>query len=108
MYVGKSAINKSFTTRDHSAAVTRDIVLDVCIFARFQVHCEVTPMRSFADFKLVMSRHRKESRGVPQAQCPRPWPMRKSVTARMNIFSRETLLRITVAMEQTPHQPQLL
>jgi len=46
--------------------------LDVCIFARFEVNCEVMPLRSFANFKLVMSRHRKELRGTPKARAPRP------------------------------------
>jgi len=39
----------------------------------------MTP-HSFANFKLIMSRHRKELRGAPKARDPRPWPMRKSVT----------------------------
>jgi len=39
------------------------------------------PMCSFANFKLIMSHHRKELRGAPKAQGPRPWPVCKSVTA---------------------------
>jgi len=42
------------------------------------------PLRSFANFKLIMIRHRKELRGAPNTWGPRPWPtwpMRKSVTA---------------------------
>jgi len=54
--------------------------LDVCIFAHFKVNCEVMPLRSFTYFKLITSRHRKELRGTPKAWCPRPWPLRKSVT----------------------------
>jgi len=35
---------------------------------------------SFANFKLIMSRHRKELRWAPKERDPtRPWPMRKSV-----------------------------
>jgi len=37
-------------------------------------------LHSFAYFKLIMSRHRKELCGAPKAGGPRPWPMRKSVT----------------------------
>jgi len=33
---------------------------DVCIFARFKENYEVMPRRSFANFKLRMSRHKKE------------------------------------------------
>jgi len=33
---------------------------EVCIFARSKVNCEVMPLHSFANFKLIMSRHRKE------------------------------------------------
>jgi len=39
--------------------------------------------RSFAKFKLIMSRHRKELRMPPKARGPKPWPiwpMRKPVT----------------------------
>jgi len=36
--------------------------LDICIFARLNVHCEIMPLRSFANFELVMSRYRKELR----------------------------------------------
>jgi len=39
----------------------------VCIFARFKVNCEVMTLLSFANFKIVMSRHRKEWRGAPKA-----------------------------------------
>ena len=38
--------------------------LDVCIFARFEVNCEVMLLRSFTIFKLMMSRHREELRGA--------------------------------------------
>jgi len=42
--------------------------LDVCIFPCFELNCVVTvlvmPLRSFANFKLVMSRNRKELRGT--------------------------------------------
>ena len=68
--------------------------LDICIFARFKANCEVTPLRSFANFKLLMSRHRKELRGPPKARDPRPWPiwpMRKSVTAKW-LFPNDTLV----------------
>ena len=41
-----------------------DKSLDVCIFARFEVNCEVMLLRSFAIFRLIMSRHRKELRGA--------------------------------------------
>ena len=41
-----------------------DKSLDVCIFARFEVDCEVMLQRSFAIFKLIMSRHRNELRGA--------------------------------------------
>jgi len=37
--------------------------LDDCIFASFEVNCEVMPLRSFATFKLK-SRHRKELCGA--------------------------------------------
>ena len=37
---------------------------NVCIFAGFKVNCKVMPLRSFADFKLIMSRHRKDLRGA--------------------------------------------
>jgi len=53
---------------------------DVCIFARFKANYEVVPLRSFANFKLIISSHRKELCGDPKARGPRPWPMRKSVT----------------------------
>jgi len=37
---------------------------------------------NFANFKLILSRHRKELRGAPKSAGPRPiWPMRKSVSA---------------------------
>jgi len=56
----------------------------VCIFARFKVNCEVMTLLSFANFKIVMSRHRKEWRGAPKAWGPMPawpvWPVRKYVT----------------------------
>jgi len=55
--------------------------LDVCIFARFKVNCEVMPLHSFAIFMLIMSRYRKELCGAPKARGPRPWPMHKSVTS---------------------------
>jgi len=57
--------------------------LDIYIFARFKVNYEHMPLRSSANFKLVLSRHRKELRGAPKDASPRPWPiwpMRKSVT----------------------------
>jgi len=38
--------------------------LDVCIFAHFKLNCEVMPLRTFANFKLVMSNYRKELRGA--------------------------------------------
>jgi len=63
--------------------VTRAVVLDVCIFARFKENCEVMPVRSFVNFKLVMSHHGKELCKVPKAWGSKPWPiwpMRKSVT----------------------------
>jgi len=44
--------------------VTRVIDLDVYIFARFTANCEVMPLHSFANFKLVMSRHRKKLHGA--------------------------------------------
>jgi len=44
--------------RGHCAAVTSALVLDVCIFACFKVHCKVMPQRNFANFKLVMSRRK--------------------------------------------------
>ena len=62
----------------------RNIGLDVCIFTRFKVNCEVMPLRSFANFKLRMSRHRKNCARPQKARGPGPWPiwpMRKSVTA---------------------------
>ena len=43
------------------------------------------PLRSFAYFQLMLSRHKKELRGAAKARGPRPWPiwpMRKSVTGR--------------------------
>jgi len=43
------------------------------------------PLRIFANFNLLMSRHRKELCGAPKARGAMPWPiwpMRKSVTAR--------------------------
>jgi len=56
--------------------VTGIISLDFCIFARFKVNCEIMPLRSFPNFKLVMSRCRKELRGPPKARGPRLWPIR--------------------------------
>ena len=34
----------------------RATVLDICVFAHFKVNCEFVPLRSFANFELVMSR----------------------------------------------------
>jgi len=50
-----------------------DMNLDVCIFIRFKANCEVMPLRNFANFKLVMSRQRKELRGAPKSA--EPWAM---------------------------------
>jgi len=47
-----------------SCCHSTDESLDVCIFARFKANCEVTPLRSYTNFKLVMCRHRKELRGA--------------------------------------------
>jgi len=50
--------------------------LDGCIFARFKVNCEVMPLHNFANFKLVMnfklilSRQRKELRWTPKSAGP--------------------------------------
>ena len=55
--------------------MTRALVVDVSIFARFKVNCEVMPQHSLPNFKLAISRHRKELR---RAQ---PWPVCKSATA---------------------------
>jgi len=41
-----------------------DKSLDVCIFVRFKVNCEIMLLRSWAIFKLIMSRHRNELRGT--------------------------------------------
>ena len=46
--------------------MTRALVIDVCVFARFKVNCESIPLRSLANLKLVMSVHRKELRGAPK------------------------------------------
>jgi len=43
---------------------------EVCIFVRFKVNCEVMSLRSFANFKLVLSRHWKEMRGAPKSAGP--------------------------------------
>jgi len=48
-------------------------LLDVCIFARLKVNCEVMPLRIFANFWLTMSGHRKDLRGAPKARGSRPW-----------------------------------
>jgi len=53
---------------------------DTCIFNRFKVSCEVMPLHSFANFKFIMDRHRMELRRAQKVRCPRPWPMRKSIT----------------------------
>ena len=52
--------------KPYHRVVTVLISLDVCIFARFKVYCDVMPLRSFPNFQLVMSHYRKELRG-PQA-----------------------------------------
>ena len=38
--------------------------LDVCIFTRFHVNCEVRPLCSFTKFKLMMSHQSKELHGA--------------------------------------------
>jgi len=54
--------------------------LDICIFARFKVNCEVMPQRSFANYcKFILSRHRQLC-GASKARGPKLRPMRKSVT----------------------------
>jgi len=58
--------------------------IDICISVHFKVNCEVMPLRSFANFKLIFRRNRKSCAGPPKARGPRPWPiwpMRKSVPA---------------------------
>jgi len=53
------------------------------------------PLRSFENFKLTMSLHRKEFRGAPKARGPRSWPiwpMRKSVTGHMTSSESITCL----------------
>ena len=55
---------------------------DICTFARFKVNCKVMPLRSFANFNVITSRHRKKLHGAPKLWGPRPWPMRKFVTVR--------------------------
>jgi len=45
-----------------------DTSLDICIFACFKVNCEVVPLHSFLNFKLVISCHRNEFLGAPKAQ----------------------------------------
>ena len=57
-----------YCTREHCAAVTRALVLDVSILGRFKVNCKVMPLHSFANFKLAMSRHRNELRGVQKRE----------------------------------------
>jgi len=47
----------------------------VCIFARFKVNCEDMPLRSFANYKVIMRRHRKEFRGSSKSRGARPWPI---------------------------------
>jgi len=59
-----------------SCCYCTDKSLDVCIFARFEVNCEVMPIRNFANFrlvmnfKLVMSRQSKELRGALKSAGP--------------------------------------
>ena len=68
-----------YCTRDHCAAVTSALVLDISIFARLKVNCEVM----LANFKLLNESSRKELRGAVKARVHRPWPIwpvRKSVT----------------------------
>jgi len=48
---------------ENTAAVTRALVLNICIFIRFKLICEFMPLRCFTNSKLVTSRHRTELRG---------------------------------------------
>jgi len=43
-------------------------VVTVCIFARIKVNCEVMHLHSFANFKSILSRHRKGLGGAPKAR----------------------------------------
>ena len=52
----------------------------------FQNNCEVIPLCSFANFKLIISRDKKELRWAQKARDPRPWPMRRSVTGNIGRF----------------------
>jgi len=44
--------------------------LKVCTFARFKENCEVMLLRSFKNFKLMLSHHRKELCGDPKSEEP--------------------------------------
>jgi len=53
----------------------RTPALYVCIFARFEVNCEVTPLGSFEKFKLIITDHRMELRWAPTVRSRRSWPI---------------------------------
>jgi len=57
-------------SKQYYRVVTVMISLDICIFARFKVNCEVMPLRSFSKFKLVMRRHKKVLRGAQKSARP--------------------------------------
>ena len=83
-FVGEELTAFGFVKEEYEQSL-RTTCLDVCIFPHFKVNCEVIPLCSFANFKLVMSCHRKELRGALKPRGPRPWPIwpiRKSVTMR--------------------------
>jgi len=50
--------------KQYYRVVTVLISLDVWISAHFKVNCEVMTLRTFPNFKLVMSHYRKELRGA--------------------------------------------
>ena len=86
----------------------------VCIFARFKVSCDVMPLRSFANVKLLRSRH-KELRGAAKARDPGPWPiwsMRKSVTGRVtraiSSFLKKLSRNMITAMQTTATESMLI
>jgi len=54
--------------------------VDVCLFARFQVNCQVAPLRRFANFELVVERSCARSQSAGRGPW-HIWPMRKPVTA---------------------------
>jgi len=49
-----------------------DKSIDVCIFARFKVDCEVKPLRTFPNFKFVMSHYRKFRGAFGHGLCVNP------------------------------------